>query len=170
MVLCATLLGDNSSREEARKRMEHVARQIQTMALEHGLGVHFSLAEFGVAFHAALLKHLGLADANGYPKAGVVAVEVTSGPLMTCIENAVPDPLRLEFPSVEDSPLYRFLYDVFAMPDVSSICVYFEEEGDHVITRLPGIPSHEETTLDFLNRFKIIPGGLGYGIFWLRPL
>lgn len=168
MVLCATLLGDTSNRETAWVRMEDVARQVQTLALEYGLGVHFSLAEYGVPFHAALLKHLGLgSDPHGYPNPGVVAFEVTSGPLTTCIEDAIPSPLDLKFPSVESSPLYRFLAKVLAMPDLSLIFLLFESGGDHLIPYLSQIPRREETVGEFLRRFKT-PGELEYGIFQLR--
>jgi hypothetical protein len=168
MVLCGSLHGDNADREAAWVRMEKVARQVQTLALEYGLGVHFSLAEYGVPFHAALLKHLGLgSDPHGYPSPGVVAFEVTSSPLMTCIEDAVPSLLDRRFTNVESSPLYSFLAKVLAMPELSSTFLLFESVGDHLIPHLSQIPRHEETTDEFLRRFTI-PGRLEYGIFRLR--
>ena len=66
------------------------------------------------------------------------------------------------------SPLYRFLAEVFAMPNLSSICVYFGDEGDHMIPQLPHMTSRDETTHDFLSRFTT-PNRLNYGIFRLKP-
>jgi len=81
---------------------------------------------------------------------------------MTCIENAIPSPIRRDFPNVEASPLYRFLAEVFSTADFSSVYVYFGTEDD-----LPQSRLHRVTVDEFLALFKTA-SQLDYGIYEIR--